>query len=164
LSKPQLIFSMARPRKPSRLKSILGTARKDRENHDEPRPRADVPRCPTWLDKGAKRKWKELAPELSRLGLLTIIDGDVLAAYCQAWAEFEHATKTLQAEGRTVTRGTGGKCDHPAVAQQRTVWKAIKEFAEFFGLDPSSRGRLEVPAPDAVDPFEELLNSGSGHN
>jgi len=97
-----------------------------------------------------------LVPELERIGLLTVIDGDALAAYCQAWCEFMIATETLAKEGRHFTTESGYLAPHPAVAQQRSAWQAIKAFAALFGLDPASRARLEVPdanAPEGVSSF-----------
>ena len=144
---------------PTRLKVLRGNPGKRPLNANEPLPKRGRPRCPSWLDDVAKAKWKALVPELDRLGLLTIIDGDVLAAYCQAWAEFEAATKLLREEGRTCHGGSGGLKAHPAIAMQRTAWRAIRDFAALFGLDPSSRTRLSVPPAeseaDAIDAFLE---------
>jgi P27 family predicted phage terminase small subunit len=136
-----------------------------RANHrtGEPKPTVGRPRCPAWLDKAAKAKWRALVPELERLGLLTVIDGDALAAYCQAWAELEIATRTLQAEGRTFGTESGYLAPHPAVAQQRSAWNAVKSFAALFGLDPSSRSRISAP-PDAaaeVDELEKFIKDGT---
>lgn len=156
--------------KPTKLKLITGSRV---TNHNEPQPAALTPKCPAWLDPEAKRKWRVLVPELSRLGILTIVDGDALAAYCQAWAEFRQATETLQREGRYVTVGGGVKVGkdgssvtltgqpqpHPAIAQQRSAWKAVKDFAALFGLDPSSRSRIQVPdRADDRDTFDDFVN------
>ena len=98
------------------------------------------------------------------MGLLTVVDGQALAGYCQAWAEFEAATKTIQAEGRTIKEPIVGTVDgvvevvgnkikpHPAVAQhRRSAWAAIRAFASLFGFDPSSRSRMHVPGQAAED-------------
>jgi len=151
-----------RPPKPTRTKELLGTLKSCRVNKAEPMPKRGRPVCPAWLDDEAKKKWRKLVPELDRLRLLTVVDGDVLAAYCQAWAEFKWATEVMQKEGRTGTRGTGGSAPHPAVAMQRSAWKAIKEFASLFGLDPSSRTKLSAPPVQQEDPFEKLLNEDAG--
>lgn len=159
-----------RPPKPTALKILAGNPGKRPLNTSEPKPLAAMPTCPDWLPKEAKAKWAELAPELHRLGLLTVIDGDVLAAYCSAWAEFVQATETLERDGRFVmvggwahetpatetepakTEWRGGQMQpHPAVAQQRSAWKAVKEFASLFGLDPSSRSKLHVQPPEPQD-------------
>jgi len=179
---------MPRGRKPTptRLKELLGNPGKRPLNGAEPRPDATAPKCPDWLDGAAKRKWGALAPELARLGLLTAIDGDALAAYCQAWAEFRQATETLRREGRYVKSGgkvvekAGEKAGddgkptyevlgaqlvpHPAVAQQRSAWAAVRAFASLFGLDPSSRSRLKVTPPEKADPFDQFLRGAGTPN
>lgn len=146
-----------RPPKPTALKILNGNPGRGPINSREPKPDATPPKCPTWLDAEAKRKWKQLVPHLQRLGLLTVVDGDVLTAYCQAWAEFRQATETLQKKGRYISVGPSQQ-PHPAVAQQRSAWKAVKEFAALFGLDPSSRSRLMVhPPTDDTDDLEDFL-------
>jgi P27 family predicted phage terminase small subunit len=160
--------------KPTAHKRMTGNPGKRPLNKSEPQPLLITPNCPEFLDEAAKLKWKELAPELERLGLLTTVDGDSLAGYCQAWAEFRQATETLQKEGRHIRVGgmpvvpvddeggekpmewRGGQHQsHPAVAQQRTAWAAMVKFGSLFGLDPSSRSRLTVddkqPKPSKVE-------------
>jgi P27 family predicted phage terminase small subunit len=163
-----------RPPKSLKLKLLTGNPGKRPLAAAAPQPAARPPRCPSWLDAEAKNKWKELAPELARLGLLTAIDGDVLAAYCQAWAEFRQATETLAREGRFVkvggllVEGNDGKeawvgyqiQPHPAVAQQRSAWQAVKSFAALFGLDPSSRSKLHVGGSEP-DEMAEFLSQSS---
>jgi P27 family predicted phage terminase small subunit len=123
----------------------------------EPMPKRGLPRCPQWLSKEAKAKWKALVPELDRLGLLTILDGENLSVLCEAWSEFRQSTEVLAAEGRYVTNAAGTRVSHPAVGQQRSAWKTIKDYSALFGLNPAARGRLDVepPAPeaDALDIF-----------
>lgn len=163
-----------RPPKPTRLKILTGNPGKRPLNNAEPQPSAQTPRCPSWLDNEAKKKWKEIAPELARLGLLTMADGDALAAYCQAWAEFRQATEALKKEGRIIrvggllVEGSDGQeawvgyqlQPHPAVAQQRSAWQALKAFAALFGLDPSSRSKLHIGGQQA-DEMAEFLSQSS---
>ena len=94
-----------RPPIPTALKIRAGNPGKRPLPTDEPQPMPGRPRCPEWLDPAAKAKWRALVPELERLGLLTRLDGDALAAYCQAWAEVREATRTLRRDrGRKLTR------------------------------------------------------------
>lgn len=140
-------------------------------------PKRGRPKCPDWLSEEAKRSWRRLVPELDRLGLLTIVDGNALAGYCQAWAEFRIATETLEREGRTIMSGGGqtvfanGKTvirlgqviTHPAVAQQRSALAHLRAFEALFGLDPSSRTRLVTPDQGGdVDEFEAFAR-GANH-
>jgi P27 family predicted phage terminase small subunit len=144
-----------RPPKPTALKVLTGNPGKRPLNDAEPQPSTTPPKCPSWLSKVAKAEWKKLAPELSRLGLLTIVDEGSLAGYCSALAEFRAATEIIEAEGRYVMVGgfydeaakewRGGQMQpHPALIQLRAAWKAVKDFSALFGLDPSSRTRLSV--------------------
>ena len=166
--------------KPTNLKIVTGTARADRLNADEPRPDPTPPKCPSWLDAEAKRVWRKLQPELTRIGVLTSADGEAFAGYCVAWSEFRAATEILRAEGRIVLAGgtpieteetmtveENGKTatttrtvvhvvgarrvPHPAVAQQRSAMRLIREYSSLFGLDPSSRSRIKAAPVEAVD-------------
>src|SRR5262245_49052877 len=123
------------PPTPVEVLRLRGSRRADR-NMNAPKPTPGRPRCPAWLDHEAKRKWKALIPELERIGLLTVVDGDALAAYCVAWSELKHATETLEREGRHFKTESGYLAPHPAVAQQRSAWHAVRAFAGLFGLDP----------------------------
>lgn len=151
--------------KPTNVLKITGSWRAKTRSKAEPKPKAKAPVCPEWLSPDAKAKWAELVPELLRMKLLTVVDGDVLAAYCEAWAEFRAASKTIAEEGRTFTTEKGYVGQHPAVAQQRSAWAAVKSFASLFGLDPSSRSRLNVGGDKEddkpADPFEAFLKRGS---
>lgn len=149
-----------RPPKPTVLKILTGNPGQRPLNLDEPQPDKTPPKCPTWMDTEAKKKWRELAPELSRLGLLTRVDGGALSCLCQAWSEYRQATETLQRDGRYLTnRETGTVKSHPAVAQQRSAWAAYQRYCGLFGLDPSSRVRLKCPGQERpADEFEDFLN------
>ncbi len=145
---------------PTRLKIARGNPGKRRLNTDEPQPRSGPLVCPDWLDDEAKAKWASLVPELERLGLLTVVDGDALAGHCQAWAEFKLATEVLQAEGRIFRTGTGYLAPHPAVAMQRSAWAAVRAFAALFGLDPASRSKIKAPPPKDSDELGEFIAAG----
>lgn len=147
--------------KPTKLKILEGNPGKRPLNQCEPQPTPGVPSCPTWLDPEAKAEWKRVVPELERLGLLALIDRGAVAAYCQAWSEFHTATQTLQKEGRTLTTDKGYTYPHPAVAQQRSAWQAVRQFSALFGLDPSSRSKIQVPGqPTEADQLDSFLKSG----
>lgn len=86
--------------KPTRLKIAAGNPGKRPLNPREPKPATVDPPMPMWLSKRAQAEWRRIVPELLKLGLLTSIDLAALAAYCQAYAEFEIATRTIEEEGR----------------------------------------------------------------
>ena len=144
---------------------MQGTFRADRQGlraEVKPASGADL-KCPRWLHKYGKEKWRELAPKLLSLGLLTDLDGESLALACQAWADWRLATETLNAEGQTVettSRGDSRMKPHPAIGLAKDAWERWRKISALFGLNPSDRARVKAPGPtsDAVDPLQELLN------
>jgi transposase InsO family protein len=55
-----------------------------------------APPIPSWLPAEAKKRWKELAPELEKLGLFTSIDGPVFALMLTHYAFAEEAIKEIK--------------------------------------------------------------------
>src|SRR5262249_45538329 len=144
--------------KPTRIHILNGNPRKRPLNPNEPLPKRGFPLCPSWLKGPAKAVWDEVTPELDRLGLLTIVDGYAIACFCQACADLQEAQETIAKEGRYAERGTGGKCLHPAVHDANPAMDKIAKFAALFGLDPSSRSRLQVPpASEELDEFARYM-------
>ncbi len=143
--------------KPARLRLLEGNPGKRPLPKNEPRPRPVAPSRPAWLLPEAKREWSRVAPELERLGLLTVVDRAALAGYCQAWAQAVQAEDVLRREGLTFTTPNGYVQQRPEVAIAQKAWQAVKSFAAEFGLTPSSRTRLSLPEFDDDDP-EGLLD------
>ena len=154
-----------RPPKPTKFKIVTGNpGKRPIDRAERKTPALCRPHCPDWLDDAAKERWHQLLPELFKLGLITAIDADALAAYCQAWAEFKLATDILRQEGRTFTTETGYIVAHPGVAMQRTALATLKALGNLFGLDPSSRSKLRGAAAAEAerDPFEDFLGGKKG--
>jgi P27 family predicted phage terminase small subunit len=128
--------------KPTRLKLLQGTFRKDRAPKNEPQPRGTAT-CPLWLDADAKAEWKRIAPELVRLGLLTSVDRAAFAAYCGAFATWKHAEKDIQEHGLIVTT-TKGKQKNPAVLIASDALKLMRVYIALFGLSPCDRTRISA--------------------
>ena len=61
---------------PTALKKLRGTARPDRVNANEPKPRvpAKTPRVPRHLNDRAKKYWRREAKKLHAVGILTEVD------------------------------------------------------------------------------------------
>ena len=139
-----------RPRKPTGLHVIDGTARKDRMLPNEPKPEPVRPSCPTWLAKEAKREWRRIAAELESLGLLTRVDRAALAAYCQCyarWVEAEAELVPFSGDGRmqlTTTTDKGNVIQHPAVGIANKAMAEMRAFLTEFGMTPAARTRINA--------------------
>jgi P27 family predicted phage terminase small subunit len=128
-----------------------------------PQPNKGTPNCPSWLSLEAKREWKRIIPELSRLGLLSKLDRNILAGYCISYALWQRSQEYLFKQG-TVYVTTNGKLQpRPEIAVAKEAGEMMNDFAAELGLTPSSRARMRLPDPNKeIDPMEELLNEIEG--
>ena len=137
-------------------------------NKREPKPRAGIPKCPAWLSEKARQHWKEIVPELRAMNVLTLADGDVLAAYCQIWARWRLAEEYLNEHGdvATIYDGRGQIVqtkESPHISIARNLLQLLNRYQQELGLTPSARTRIRVekPSPEASE-FERFLARKSG--
>ena len=144
------------PRKPTTLKLLQGTFRKDRASAREPRPSGE-PTCPTFLSPAAKAVWRRVAPELISLGVAKAVDQDVLGAYCSAVADFHAADAIIQRDGLVCEGAKGGTVRHPATIIKAAAAELIRRLGAEFGMTPASRSRVNAdpPAPTSDKPAKE---------
>lgn len=124
--------------KPKALKLLEGT-RKDRINDGEPRFRSDLAGLtvpPGWLSDLAVVHWNELATVLHGAGLLTEGDRPALALLCEEYASLRTDPTDSKARDR------------------------YRRMLVEFGLTPSSRSRLKLPAEPAADELDTFLKAG----
>ena len=136
------------PRKPTKLKVLEGTFRKDRSVGNEVDPEVSSPRCPPWLIGEARKEWKRVVPELEKLGILAQLDLSMLVGYVLSWARLLIALDVVAEEGDYYETETasGGRMirRHPAslmVDQERVQ---LRQFASEFGLSPAARSRVSA--------------------
>ena len=141
-------------KKPTALKVLEGTARRDRLLN-EPRPASVTPKCPAWLPREGKKKWGELAPKLEKLGLLTELDGEKLAAMCMHWALMVEAAQDLKKRGFLVSsaRDDGALVKNPSLQILRDNSAAFDRYAGEFGMGPRSRSNIDLPVQNEDDDF-----------
>jgi len=147
--------------KPTNLKVLNGNPGKRPLNQNEPKPKGR-PRCPSWLHDDAKKEWKRLAPELERLGLLTMVDMAAFVGYCESYALYKDCIEYIHAHGSSYTiedEAGNPKAfrSYPQVGQANQHLINIRSFASEFGFTPSSRGRIEIGNQDELSPMEAYL-------
>lgn len=109
---------------------------------NEPEPTLAIPDRPACLKGEAAAKWDELTAELFDLGLLTTIDGEQLAIYCLAWADWLECVEDLRERGKRIKAGNGQECLNPSWKIKADAERTIYRISGLFGCDPSSRARL----------------------
>ena len=131
------------------------------KNPVEPTP--EIPKPPAHLDSVAKKEWKRIAPELFKLGLLSVVDRASLEGYCENYAIYIHMKRAIRDQGGYAKYIAGKNSQTiPELATMKSAWVMIKAFASEFGMTPSSRGRMNVERPkDAIDPLDAFLGGSA---
>jgi P27 family predicted phage terminase small subunit len=104
----------------------------------------DCPPMPKGLSRTARKEWNRIVPELEALGILGVIDGVALAAYCQNYARWIAAEAEIENRGILITTPNGDLKRNPAVGIAADAMKLMKSFLIEFGMTPSSRSRVKI--------------------
>jgi P27 family predicted phage terminase small subunit len=154
---------------PTQLKLLRGNPGKRPLRTDEPQPEiaANVPEPPPFLTGYAADEWWTIAPELHRLGLLTIIDVAPLAAYCHAYGQWRMAAESLARmqnndplmNGMIIKTKYGDAAQNPLVYVVRKAAADMVRYAGEFGLSPAARTRINagVQGEQSQSKFAGLL-------
>jgi P27 family predicted phage terminase small subunit len=153
-----------RPNKPSKLKVLNGTDRKDRMNENEPKPKGlkKIPDPPYYLDYYAKKEWKRVAPHLVEVGLLTEADISTFQDYCEAHAHCIRLNKKIREGSYEFVTDSGYYQKRPIVSILKDFIDLKRKLANVLGLTPAARTKIEVEQPEDDKPtIEEILNGTS---
>ena len=131
----------------------------------EYQPPSGVPECPEWLGDVGREKWVERIAVLSKTkDLITKLDGDFLALYCEAFEEFISSRQQIETEGSTCVSEKGGMYQHPAVGRKNKAIDRMRCFGALFGMSPSDRVGLNIGGEEEPDPLAALLKKRGSLN
>ena len=143
------------PRHSPNVVALSGLRRQSRE---QPRSdtRGEMPARPDWLGKYALDEWDRVAPALYRLGILDVVDGGALEAYCDAYHVWRTAREQLLKFEEELEKGAAGayimktqagnSIVSPLLGIMNKARRDMVRFAAEFGMTPSGRTGL-VGAP-----------------
>ena len=138
------------PRKPTQVKILQGTFRKDRSPKNEPAPVVKAPRRPACLNRVAKTEWKRSIDLLLGMRLLSEIDMALLAGYCENYAIWYQCCGHINRRYGNYALYLEGKNSQTAIhiTQARAALQLMVTISAKFGMSPSDRGHLEIRAPE----------------
>lgn len=151
------------PPKPTAVKKMQGTLRKDRANPREPKPTVRGTRyhAPTWLSAEGREEWERLEQELRSLGVLSELDLAAFAAVCSAVGLAKIAEAELRdalARPRKGSRLVGIAFE---LGMARRCWREAVRLGAEFGLTPSSRSRVSGEGHAKMDELDERFFFGA---
>jgi P27 family predicted phage terminase small subunit len=145
---------------PTALKIVQGNPGKRPLPQHEPRPPVGA-EMPDWLSDEAKAHWPMVAAQLTEAGILTEIDAQALALYCEAFARWRHANEQVVKFGPVVKAPSGFPVQSPFLAICNKAWDQMMKALIEFGMTPSSRSRVyaqdvqEETAPRGLAAFRK---------
>jgi P27 family predicted phage terminase small subunit len=150
---------MANPKKPTHLKAIQGTLRKDRDNPAEPKANPGVASCPDWLSARAAELFSQLTATLLGMGIASPDDQAALAMLASRLEEVELMTAAIEDGGRVYeqTDETGAVRmvrARPEVAMRNEAMRHAQSLLGEFGLTPAARSKVSAGKPAETNPFK----------
>ena len=148
--------------KPTALAKLQGNPGKRPLPKNEPQPKRVLPRVPSHLSDEGKKEWRRISRKLYDLGVLTEVDLDALASYCEHWATWKQATAMMRQEGLVVETPNGYLQPSPWINIADKAFKNVLALLREFGMTPSSRTRVKVEKSEGPSEFEQFLARKTG--
>lgn len=148
-------------RTPTAILKARGSWRGEKREKAEPKPEKGRPRRPSWLKGDAEKEWKRLVEMLSRMGILTKIDGNALARYCRLWERWRRSEEFIEEHGtqypvkKTIGRGEDQTVEvvgfriFPEAKLAMALAVELRRLEQEFGLTPAARTRISEEAHSA---------------
>jgi P27 family predicted phage terminase small subunit len=152
-----------RKKKPTALVLLEGNRgkRKLPANEPKPEPIDDLSRAPApaILDHVAKLRWQKVVRDCVTVGILTPLDLDQLAVYCQKYSTWIKASKKVDALGEVIVGSRGTLIKNPWLRIRDEADAAMRKIAEHYGFTPATRPRIPAkpPEPPDADPAESYF-------
>lgn len=155
------------PRKPTVIRLAQGNPGRVPINTREPIPVKGTPEMPDWLDADveAARCWKDIVRLLEPTGVLTPVDGQMLAVYCNLYSLYKENFEWLKQNGIDPTRQpritltkqkqTSSYLSMDQEKQYRLgldlkYVRQLRQLAAEFGLTPAPRAGIRIPHEQPV--------------
>jgi P27 family predicted phage terminase small subunit len=144
---------------PTKLRLLRGNpSRTPIGPEPEPQITADVPQPPEHLSAEAAVEWRKIAPELHRIGLLTMADLAAFGGWCEVMARWIKAERELHGQPYTVSTDEGGTKINPLVSIANTALRDMVHCASQFGMTPAGRARLNAGITRPPKKFSGLVS------
>lgn len=130
------------PKKPTAWRRAEGNRGKRAWNHAEPVPPEGIPDCPAHLGEEARAEWYRLVDTLVGMGVITVVDRAVLAAYCQAYGRWVEAEEKLKETPLLIRTPSGYVQQSPWLTVANRQMELMGRYMAEIGLTPASRSRV----------------------
>jgi P27 family predicted phage terminase small subunit len=150
---------MANSRKPTHLKVMQGTERKDRSNPNEPIADTAWPVAPEYLSDVQVEKFIVLIEMIDSMNIANRVDVGMLTDLAVVECEIADDVVMLASDGPyyVPSKDSGIIRAHPAVARLTANRQRAQALRNEFGLSPAARSKVSaLPTPERENPYAAL--------
>ena len=149
---------MANKTKPTALKVLHGNPGKRKLPENEPKLAVEIPRAPAHLSPVAKQHFPKVAKQLAAAKVMTALDADALAAYCECYATWIEANINVQLNGTIEVNEKGMPIQSPYIQISFKAVEMMRKMLIEFGMTPSSRAKVQTvgDGKGTVDPWSQV--------
>jgi P27 family predicted phage terminase small subunit len=127
-------------------------------NEHEPKPAsASHEDVPDWLSPEAQEHWPVIARQLADAGVLTVMDREALAQYCEAFVIWRQAYEKVLKFGLVVKAQSGFPVQSPYLSIANHQSDRMLRILIEFGCTPSSRSRVTATPPDDTSHYAKFV-------
>ena len=114
------------------------------ERKGEPSPPSGDPAPPDWLLPGALAMWHRMVERLRGMQVLSPNWAEGLAAFCEAWDEYERLVAECQQTPFTTLTTKGAVVRHPVFRMRDDAFQRALRLGARFGWTPADKTGLRV--------------------
>lgn len=128
--------------------------------------KTDKIKAPSWIkDKKAKKEFNRLVDELTTIDIISNLDVNNLASYCEAYSNYVKATEELNGQSLTIQKcmpnGAYTIVENPLIKIQKLYAEECRRFAGLIGLTIDSRlkfasAKAEKKENEITDEFGDI--------
>jgi P27 family predicted phage terminase small subunit len=145
------------PKKPTALKLLQGNPGRKPLPKNEPLIAVSTPDPPSTLSTQARQHWWQLVGLLAESGIMTALDSDALAAYCEVYERWLDANQKLIQFGSVIKAPDGTPKHSPYLRVANDSFRQMRVLLSEFGLSPASRARIQAaPGEKEENPFARV--------
>lgn len=135
--------------KPTALKLIQGTLRKDRANMREPKPSGDLLEPPTYFSIEQSEVWNYAIANAPK-GLLKRLDISILEIWVTAYVTYRESALKVKQLGQVIKSPSGYPIVNPYLSNMNKQASIMMKASSEMGFTPTSRSRI-VLAEEAIE-------------
>lgn len=135
--------------KPTALKLIQGTLRKDRANMREPKPSGDLLEPPTYFSTEQSEVWNYAIANAPK-GLLKRLDISILEIWVTAYVTYRESALKVKQLGQVIKSPSGYPIVNPYLSNMNKQASIMMKASSEMGFTPTSRSRI-VLAEEAIE-------------